>query len=70
MLVTTPALGQQQPDKEFILKLSVADINILAKGLGLLPYNEVVSLMQKLQIQINAQNKPPEVSPTQEPKKD
>ena len=58
-VITTPAFAQQPPSETlYDLKVTVADINVIAKGLGTLPYAEVAPLMNKLQIQINQQQKP------------
>ncbi len=55
MLLSTSAFAQ---DKEITLKVAPADVQILGEALQMMPYGKVAPLMQKLQIQINAQNLP------------
>jgi hypothetical protein len=66
LLFATPSFAQ---DVQFNLTVNNAEVVLIGKGLGSLPYNEVAQLMNKLQIQINHQQKPvtPPVAPV-EPK--
>jgi len=60
-LVAFPTLLQaQEVPQTYQLMVTVPEINVIAKGLGTLPYNDVAPLMQKLQQQITTQQKPKE----------
>ena len=47
-----PTIAQQQ---EFNLKVAAADIDVIGRALGKMPFDEVAALMQKLQMQIQQQ---------------
>lgn len=49
---------QPQPQKEFTFKVSQAEVELIGEALGLLPFNKVAQLMNKLQIQLNTQQQP------------
>lgn len=55
LALSGPIKAQEQ---SINLNVSNADIQLIGKGLGALPYGEVASLMIKLQTQINNQVKP------------
>lgn len=55
-LLVSPALAQQPPS-EYIIKLTPADVAVVGKALGSQPFNDVAPLLQKLQGQIEEQNK-------------
>jgi hypothetical protein len=58
-LVAFPTVLQaQEVPQTYQLMVTVPEINVIAKGLGTLPYNDVAPLMQKLQQQITSQQKP------------
>lgn len=58
LLLIKGAKAQQQP-QEYTIKLTAAEVDIVGKGLGLLPYQDVALVIQKLREQIVAQqNKP------------
>lgn len=44
-------------EKQFTLNVNQADIQTIGEALGTLPFGKVAPLMQKLQAQINEQNK-------------
>lgn len=56
----TMIANAQDAPKELIVTLSVnqADLNVISRGLGSLPFTEVAPLMQKLQSQVTAQTAP------------
>ena len=45
---------------EFALRFTVADLTLLDKALGALPYREVAALIGKINAQIQAQEKGPQ----------
>lgn len=57
-LISGLANAQGQPEKQFNLTVTGADIQTLGEGLGTLPYGKVAPLMSKLQAQINEQSQP------------
>lgn len=63
----SPVEAQQTPPKEYNLKVTTADLELMGKALGKLPFDDVFALMQSLRSQvINQQqeaNKPVEVKP-------
>ena len=67
MLSPTLALAQQPTPSEYILKVKPAQLDVIGKGLGRLPYEEVAELMQSLRQQVVEQqmkvNKPVEKEP-------
>jgi hypothetical protein len=67
LLLSTVAFAQEA-DKKFNLEVSGADITLLGEALGMLPYGKVAPLMQKLQVQINAQQQPSAPNPVPEKK--
>jgi hypothetical protein len=54
LFFTTPSFAQ---DITFNLTVTNNDVLLIGKGLGALPYNDVAVLMNKLQLQINQQQK-------------
>lgn len=59
ILTSAVAIQAQTVSPQVIkLELDDKDVNLIGEALGALPYNRVALLMQKLQIQINAQVKP------------
>lgn len=54
LIFTTPVFAQ---DVTFNLTVTNNDVLLIGKGLGALPYNDVAVLMNKLQLQINQQQK-------------
>lgn len=70
LLIASPAVAQQpqiQPT-EYNLKITPQELDLLAKALGLMPYNEVVPMFQKLRSQIVEQQSK-QVMEQQQPKK-
>ena len=66
-VVSSMAFAQQ----EFNLKLKAADVDLIGRALGKLPYEEVANLVNNLRQQIvDQQGKPASVNPPSEPKKD
>lgn len=65
IMLSSPALAADEVSYKF--DLTPAEINIVAEGLGMLPYGKVAPLMAKLQQQINVQAKP-EAKPKEEQK--
>lgn len=57
--------AQEQPIN---LTVTNAEIQLIGEGLGSLPYGKVAALMNKLQLQINSQAKPPEAKAPEAPK--
>lgn len=57
LLVSSSALAQTPP-AEYNLKVTPADVAIIGKALGSQPFNDVAPVLNKLQEQINEQNKP------------
>ena len=57
LLVSTSAFAQNPP-AEYMLKVTPADVSIIGKALGSQPFNDVAPVLNKLQEQINEQNKP------------
>lgn len=51
MCGTVLAQPVQQP-QEYTIKLTAAEVDIVGKGLGLLPYQDVALIIQKLRQQI------------------
>lgn len=73
LLLTSPAFAASAlaaDEVSYKFDLTPAEINIVAEGLGMLPYGKVAPLMAKLQQQINGQTKPEAKSqvPVQEKK--
>lgn len=68
LMFATPVVAQQ----EFTLKVTPAEINVIGEALGFMPYSKAAPLIQKLQVQVNAQSQPPApVEPAkEEPKKE
>lgn len=66
-LLLSTVVYAQEADKKFNLEVSGADITLLGEALGMLPYGKVAPLMQKLQVQINAQQPVPSATPTPVP---
>lgn len=54
LLIASPAVAQQQQVQpmEYNLKITPQELDLLAKALGQMPYNEVVPMFQKLRSQI------------------
>lgn len=67
LLIAFPALAfAAEPEKNFNLQLSTADVIYIGKLLGQQPFNDVNALIGKIQRQVNEQNAPskaPEVKP-------
>lgn len=60
----------QAPVPELTLKVTALELEIIGKGLGTQPYNDVVPLMNKLRQQVMEQQKPALAPKPDEPKKD
>ncbi len=57
--------------QEFTIKLNGAELDVIGKGLGTQPFNDVAPLLQKLREQVQAQQPKPEQKPVNEvPKAD
>lgn len=57
---TPTATAQQQPQRTYVLSgLTIAEMQLIGKALSAMPYAEVAPLLQKLQVQISAQENPP-----------
>jgi len=66
-----PTLAYSQPVQqptEYTIKLTAAEVDIVGKGLGLLPYQDVALIIQKLREQIVAQQSATAVKPVEEKK--
>ena len=53
------ALGQPasaQSPQTYTLTITAADVTVIGQALGVRPYNDVASIIAKMQAQINAQN--------------
>lgn len=48
----------QEPSKDVTLTVTVAELAVIGKALGTIPYSEIAPLMNKLQIQFIAQSVP------------
>lgn len=57
-LIATAAVAQE---KEYTFKVTASEVNTIGKALGKLTYDEVAALVQKLRVQIEAQNQPPKI---------
>lgn len=68
LVIATAAMAQAE--KEFDLKLTGSEVNMVGEALGELPYKKVVPLMNKLQGQLNAQSQPPKPAVVPEEKKE
>ena len=71
LLVASPAVAQQpqiQPT-EYNLKITPQELDLLAKALGQMPYNEVVPMFQKLRSQILEQQSKQVMEQQQQSKK-
>ncbi len=55
--VALPRVYAQQPN-EYNLKVSPQEIELIGKGIGLLPFNDVAALVQKLRSQVMEQQSP------------
>jgi hypothetical protein len=55
LLIASPAMAQ-----DVTLKVNNAELGLIGKGLGTLPFNDVAPLMNKLQSQVVEQQKAPE----------
>lgn len=55
-----PTIAAAQSDPEVSLKVNNADVAIIGEALGLMPYTKVAPLINKLQVQIQQQQKPVE----------
>ncbi len=58
VLISSVAYGQQ-PVSEYNLKVTPQEIELIGKGIGLLPFNDVAALVQKLRSQVMEQQSPP-----------
>lgn len=67
MLVLHPLSVQAQQQQFYTLKVAPQDVDKIAKGLGNLPYVEVVDLIQNLRSQIINQQQPPKPAVVGEP---
>ncbi len=56
VLLSTVAHAQQP--NEYNLKVSPQEIELIGKGIGLLPFNDVAALVQKLRSQVMEQQSP------------
>lgn len=63
LLFATPAFAQ-----EITLKVTNEDVNMIGKGLGKLPFDDVASLIQKLRNQIVEQQAKQEAPKVEEKK--
>ncbi len=69
-LVVVSPVQAQQP-QEFSLKVTPAEVDLIGKGLGSMPFNDVAPLINKLRAQVMEQQKLVEQKPTAtEPKKE
>lgn len=68
LLVASPVIAQEQPSQptEYNLKITPQELDQVGKALGLMPYNDIAPLMQKLRAQVMEQQQPKKV---EEPKK-
>ena len=55
LIFVTPAVAQ--PVNDVTLKVNKAELALIGKGLGQLPFNDVSGLFKKLQMQIAEQQK-------------
>ena len=58
--------SQSQSQQEYNLKITGVELDLIGRALGLMSYNDVVSLVQKLRQQVVEQQQPKNV---EEPKK-
>lgn len=58
--------SQSQSQQEYNLKITGVELDLIGRALGLMPYNDVASLVQKLRQQVVEQQQPKNV---EEPKK-
>lgn len=58
--------SQSQSQQEYNLKVTGVELDLIGRALGLMPYNDVASLVQKLRQQVVEQQQPKNV---EEPKK-
>jgi hypothetical protein len=73
LMLSTAAIAQQpnqspQP-KEYVLRLTPDDVNVIGKALGRLPFDDVAMVIQSLRAQIIDQNTPKQPSTSKEPDK-
>lgn len=54
-----PVQAQGQQPSEFTIKIAPAELDLIGKGLGKLPFEDVAPLIQKLRQQVMDQQKPP-----------
>ncbi len=52
--------------QDFTIKLTGAELDVIGKGLGTQPFNDVAPLLQKLREQVQAQQPKPEQKPANE----
>lgn len=57
-LVVSPVQAQNAP-AEYNLKVTPAEVDLIGKGLGTQPFNDVAPLMGKLRQQVMEQQQPP-----------
>lgn len=69
LCLPTNACAQQQPQPqpELILKITPSELDLISEGLQTQPFGKVVPLINKLRLQIQEQQKPPE-KPVEAPK--
>lgn len=66
-LIAIPAVAQEaQQPSEYVLKITPQELDQIGKALGVLPYNDVAQMIQKLRQQVVEQQQPKKV---EEPKK-
>lgn len=53
IVVPTMCLAQQPP--EYYLKVTPAEVDLISKGLGTQPFNDVLSIINKLRAQVMEQ---------------
>lgn len=72
MLLSSTACAQPVPvpPQEFTIKLTGPELDVIGKGLGTQPFNDVAPLLQKLREQVQAQQPKPEPKPNEAPKAD
>lgn len=66
LFLTCSAFAQQAPSRTFKFELSDADVAVVDKGLGGLPYREAAPVIARMQQQLNEQLKPPVPEPKPE----
>lgn len=71
LVMPTIALAQSLPQPaEYNLKVSPGDLDLISKGLGSQPFNDVVPLMNKLRTQVMEQQPKPDANKPVENKVD